>query len=158
MTMDLGQLTQMTTWLDEEHRREKAELIRLQQQVGSQETELEDQSRVVKDLEVRMANMQAQLLRLSQFETALQQLKEEVVQMLARADERRQQEEREAERVRAIERDNVSRNINEIRRDLQRLPQLNEQIDLSKAEQRRVSDSLLKMQQELNSLSQEVEG
>jgi hypothetical protein len=158
MTMDLGQLTQMTTWLDEEHRREKAELIRLQQLVESQETELEDQSRVVKDLEGRMANMQTQLLRLSQFETALQQMKDEVVQILARADERRQQEERETERVRAVERDNVSRNINEIRRDLQRLPQLNEQIDSSKAEQRRVSDSLLKMQQELNLLSQEVEG
>jgi hypothetical protein len=33
MSMDVGQLTQMTTWLDEEHRRSKAELIRVQQQL-----------------------------------------------------------------------------------------------------------------------------
>ena len=33
MSMDVGQLTQLATWLDEEHRRDKAELIKLQQQV-----------------------------------------------------------------------------------------------------------------------------
>ena len=54
MSMDVGQLTQMTTWLDEEHRRDKAELIRLQQRVESQEGELQDQSRVIKDLEGRI--------------------------------------------------------------------------------------------------------
>jgi hypothetical protein len=157
MTMDLGQLTQMTAWLDEEHRRDKAELIRLQQRFEAQETELEDQARVIKDLEGRMANMQAQQLRFSQLEKALQQLKGEVVQMLAQADERRQQQVRESERVRAIERDNVAKALNEIRRDLQRLSQFEEEIGLRKAEQRRVGDSQMKMQQELNSLSQSVE-
>ena len=108
----MGQLTQMTTWLDEEHRRDKAELIRLQQRVESQEGELLDQSRLMKDLEGRVVSMQAQLLRFAQIETALQQLKDEVVQMFAQADERRQQQVREAERVRAIERDNVSKSLN----------------------------------------------
>jgi hypothetical protein len=157
MTMDLGQLTQMATWLDEEHRRDKAELIRLQQKAENQEAELQDQSRLIKDLEGRVVSMQAQLLRFSQLEKALQQLKDEVVQMFAQADERRQQETREVERVRAIERDNVSRALNEIRRDLQRLPRLDEEIGLRKAEQRRVGESLLNIQQELNGLSQEVE-
>jgi hypothetical protein len=157
MTMDLGQLTQMTTWLDEEHRRDKAELIRLQQKLEAQETELEDQARVIKDLEGRMANMQAQQTRVSQFETALQQLKGEVVGMLGQADERRQQEVREVERIRAIERDNASKALNEIRRDLQRLPHLVEEMGLRKAEQRRVGDSLLNLQQELNTLNQEME-
>jgi chromosome segregation ATPase len=157
MTMDLGQLTQMTTWLDEEHRRDKAELIRLQQRLEAKETELEDQARVIKDLEGRMANMQAQQIRFSQLEKALQQLKDEVVQMLAQADERRQQQVRESERVRAIERDNVAKALNEIRRDLQRLPHFEEEIGLRKAEQRRVGESLQNVQQELNSLSQEVD-
>ena len=156
-TMDLGQLTQMVTWLDEEHRRDKAELLRLQQKVELQEAELQDQSRIIKDLESRAASTQNQLLRFAQLENALQQLKNEVVQMFNQADERRQQEARELERVRAIERDNVSKALNEIRRDLQRLPRLDEEIALRKAEQRRVSDSLLVMQQELNALTQEVE-
>lgn len=157
MSMDLGQLTQMATWLDEEHRRDKAELVRLQQRVESQEGELQDQARIIKELEGRVAGAQTQLLRFSQLETALQQLKSEVVQMFAQADERRQQETRETERVRAVERDNVSRSLNEIRRDLQRLPRAEEEIALRKAEQKRMGESLLAMQQNLNSLNQELE-
>lgn len=54
MTMDLGQLTQLTNWLDEERRRDKAELIRLQQQVQRQETELQDQSHLLRTFEERL--------------------------------------------------------------------------------------------------------
>ena len=157
MSMDLGQIAQMTTWLDEEHRRDKAELIRLQQRLEGQEAEKQDQARAMKELETRLMGMQSQLLKYAQFEKALQQLKEEVVQMFAQTDERRQQETREAERVRSIERDNVSRALNEVRRDLQRLPRMEEEIGLRKAEQRRLSDSVTVIQQDFGALGQEVE-
>jgi hypothetical protein len=157
MSMDLGQIAQMTTWLDEEHRRDKAELIRLQQRLEGQEGEKQDQARAIKELETRLMGMQSQLLKYAQYEKALQQLKEEVVQMFAQTDERRQQETREGERVRSIERDNVSRALNEIRRDLQRLPRMEEEIGLRKAEQRRLGDSVTVMQQDFGALKQEVE-
>jgi hypothetical protein len=157
MSMDVGQLTQMTTWLDEEHRHSKAEMIRLQQRLENQAGELQDHTTTIQDLETRVASMQAQIAKFAQFPTALQQLKEEVVHMLAQADERRQQEAREAERVRAVERDNLSRTLNEIRRDLQRLPRLDEEMGLRKAEQQRIGESQLAMQQTLAALSQETE-
>ena len=157
MTMDLGQLSQMTTWLDEEHRRSKAELIQLQQMAGNAENEIQDQARTLKELEGRVAGMQTNLLKTSQLQAAMQQLREEVVHLLAQADDRRQQEEREAERLRAIERDNLSRALNEIRRDLQRLPRVEEEVSLRKAEQQRVGESVLAIQQNLNALTQEVE-
>ena len=156
MTMDLGQLSQMTTWLDEEHRRSKAELIQLQQMVTNEENELQDQARTLKDLEGRIAGMQTHLLKASHLQAAMQQLREEVVHLLAQADDRRQQEAREAERLRAIERDNISRALNEIRRDLQRLPRAEEEIGLRKAEQQRMGESVLAMQQNLNALTKEV--
>jgi chromosome segregation ATPase len=155
--MDLGQLSQMTTWLDEEHRRSKAELIQLQQMVANEEGELQDQARTLKELEGRVAGMQTHLLKASQLQAAMQQLREEVVHLLAQADDRRQQGEREAERLRAIERDNISRALNEIRRDLQRLPRVEEEVNLRKAEQQRMGESVLAMQQNLNALTKEVE-
>ncbi len=157
MSMDLGQLTQMTTWLDEELRGSKAELTQLQQRLGGHEGELHDQARAFKELEARVAGMQTQLVQTTQLQSTLQQFKEEVVHLLAQADERRKQEEREAERLRAVERDNVSRALNEIRRDLQRLPRVEEEMGLRKAEQKRMGDSLLSMQQKQNTLSQDVE-
>jgi chromosome segregation ATPase len=155
--MDLGQLSQMTTWLDEELRRSKAELIQLQQMVANEDNELQDHARTLKDLEGRIAGMQTNLLKASHLQAAMQQLREEVRHLLAQADERRQQEAQEAERLRGIERDNVSRALNEIRRDLQRLPRVEEEVGLRKAEQQRVGESVLAMQQKLTALSQEME-
>jgi chromosome segregation ATPase len=157
MTMDLGQLTQMTTWLDEEHRRSKAELIQLKQSVVNEQAELQDQARTLKELEGRIAGMQTNLLKTTQLQAAMQQLREEIVHLLAQADDRRQQEEREAERLRAIERDNTSRALNEIRRDLQRLPRVEEETKLRKAEQQRMGESVQAMQQNVTALAKEVE-
>jgi hypothetical protein len=157
MAMELSQLTQMTTWLDEEHRRDKAELIKVQQRLESHEGHLTDQSRLIQDLEGRVASLQAQLLRFGQLETAIQQLKDEVVLMLQQFEERHQSETRESDRVRAIERDNVSKAVNEIRRDLQRLPRLEEELGLRKAEQRRLSEMVLALQQDVATVGKESE-
>jgi hypothetical protein len=155
--MDLGQLSQMTTWLDEEHRRSKAEFISLQQQVQRLEAELEDQSQVLRSLEERVAGILSQQITFTRLDMALKELKEDVSHMLAQADERRQQESRETAQVRAIERDNVARALNEIRSDLQRLPRLEEELQLRRVEQQRLGESMLGTQQNLSTLSQEVE-
>jgi len=157
MTMDLGQLSQMTTWLDEEHRRSKAEFISLQQHVQRLEAELEDQSQVLRSLEERVAGILSQQITFTRLDAALKELKEDVSHVLAQSEERRQQESRETAQVRAIERDNVSRTLNEIRSDLQRLPRVDEELGLRKVEQQRLGESVLAIQQNLNALGKEVE-
>jgi len=155
--MDLGQLSQMTTWLDEEQRRGKSDLARLQQQVERLETELSDQTHLLRSLEERVAGIQSQQLTRSSLDTTLKELREEISHFLAQSEERRQQERREVEQVRVIERDNVSRALNEIRVELKRLPRLEEEAGLRKAEQRRMGESLLNTRQEVTSLSQEMD-
>jgi hypothetical protein len=155
--MDLGQLSQMTTWLDEEQRRGKSDLARLQQQVERLEAELSDQTHLLRSLEERMSGIQSHQLTRSSLDTTLKELREEISHALAQSEERRQQERREVEQVRVIERDNVSRALNEVRVELKRLPRLEEETGLRKAEQRRMGESLLNMRQEVTSLSQEVD-
>jgi chromosome segregation ATPase len=155
--MDLGQLSQMTTWLDEEQRRSKTDLARLQQQVERLETELSDQTHLLRSLEERVAGIQSHQLTRSSLDTTLKELREELSHILAQAEERRQQERREVEQVRVIERDNVSRALNELRVDLKRLPRLEEEAGLRKAEQGRMGESLLNVRQEVTTLSQEVD-
>lgn len=157
MSMDLGQLSQMTTWLDEEQRRGKTDLARLQQQVERLETELSDQTHLLRSLEERVAGIQSHQLTRSSLDTTLKELREEISHALAQSDERRQQERREVEQVRVIERDNISRALNELRVELKRLPRLEEESGLRKAELSRVSESLLNVRQEVTTLSQEVD-
>jgi chromosome segregation ATPase len=155
--MDLGQLSQMTTWLDEEQRRGKTDLARLQQQVERLETELSDQTHLLRSLEERVAGIQSHQLTRSSLDTTLKELREEISHALAQSEERRQQERREVEQVRVIERDNVSRALNELRVEQKRLPRLEEEAGLRKAELSRLGDSLLAVRQEVTTLSQEVE-
>jgi chromosome segregation ATPase len=158
MAMDINQLAQMTTWLDEEHRRDRAELLRLQQRAETQAGELSDQNRLIQELEGRLAGVRAQLAKFDQLRDAMDEFKEEIVLLVRQAEERHLQAEREAERVRLVERDNLSKTLNEIRRDLQRLPRIDEEAALRKAEQKRQNEQLVGFQQELATLSKEIEG
>jgi len=155
--MDLGQLSQITTWLDEEQRRGKSDLARLQQQVQRLETELADQTHLLRSVEERVAGIQSQQLTRASLDTTLKELREEISHFIAQSEERRHQEQREVEQVRTIERENVSRALNEVRMELKRLPRMEEEAGLRKAEQRRLGESLLNAQQELAALSQEVD-
>ena len=93
--MDLTQLSQMVSWLDEEHRHDREELAKLDQRLQSLGVENQQQARRIQELEGRLASTAAQLTRFTQLEQALQQLKNEMVMMLDKQTESRMQAERE---------------------------------------------------------------
>ena len=140
--MDLNQMSQMINWLDEEHRRDKALLLELRQKVESQAVELENQARRIQDLEGRLSNTQAKLSRFTQIEQALQQLRDEVTDMIARLEEENEQARREEARIRQVERENTTRAINELRRSLDKLPQLEERIKALREEDKRIIEQV----------------
>src|SRR5512145_1773979 len=102
--MDLNQLSQMVSWLDEEHRRDREELAKLDQRLQGLGVENQQQARRIQELEGRLASTAAQLTRFTQLEQALQQLKSEMVVMLDKHTEARMQAEREADRARMSDR------------------------------------------------------
>ena len=53
--MDTTQLAQMVTWLDEQHRRDRTEITRLQQRLEAQTNETQEQARRIQELEVLLA-------------------------------------------------------------------------------------------------------
>ncbi|HID85966.1 MAG TPA: hypothetical protein EYP55_01135, partial [Anaerolineae bacterium] len=93
--MDLAEATQLLTWLDEEHRRDRTQLAELQQRAEAQTAEILDLTKRLEDLEGRLASTQAQLVKFPQIEKALQQLRDEMVALLEEGEaKRRQAEER----------------------------------------------------------------
>ncbi|GAB4567407.1 MAG: hypothetical protein Kow0047_19560 [Anaerolineae bacterium] len=155
--LDTTQLSQMVTWLDEEHRKDRAEIARLQQLLESQATEIREQARRIQDLEGRLANTQAQLARFSQLEQAIQQLKNEVSAMIDRLEEELLRSEREAERARLSDREAMSRAISEIRKELPRFNRIDEELNVRKVEDQRLSEALLELRQQVTTLQKEVE-
>ena len=52
--MDIAQLAQMVNWLDEEHRRDRGEIARLQQRLESQSGDIIEQARRIQELEAQL--------------------------------------------------------------------------------------------------------
>ena len=155
--MDLTQLSQMVGWLDEEHRRDREELAKLDQRLQTLGVENTEQARRIQDLEGRLASTQAQLTRFTQIEQALQQIKNQVVVMLDKQSEARMQAEREAERSRLSDRESLSRSISEVRKELLRIAPLEEELPTLKSEDRRLSEMLLAQRQSVSNISKDLD-
>ncbi len=155
--MDLTQLSQMVAWLDEEHRRDREEIARLDQRLQSMAVERQEQARRIQDLESRLASTHAQLTRFTQIEQALQQLKNEVVVLLDKQTEARLHAEREAERARLADREAINRGLAEVRKELARLSRLEEELVTRQAEDQRLGEVVLALRQALNNLSKDLD-
>ena len=155
--MDTTQLTQMVNWLDEELRRERAEVTKLQQLVERQLGELTEQSRQIKDLEGRLSSTQAQLIRFTQLEQALQQLKNEVVLMLNRQSEEQLKSQRELEQRRLADREALSRGIAETRKELPRIARIEETLPVGEAEDRRLGELLMSLRHEVMAMGKDFD-
>jgi hypothetical protein len=147
----------MVTWLDEEHRRDRGEITKLQQRIESQATEIVEQARRIQELEGQLASTQAQMTRFSQVDEALQQLKNELVLMLQRQEEEWLQNQREMERSRVADREAFSRGISEVRKELPRFNRIDEELAQRKAEDQRISEIVLSLRQQVASVGKEID-
>jgi hypothetical protein len=155
--MNLNQLTQMVTWLDEERRRDKTDLARLQQRVESQAAEISEQARSIQELEGTLARTRAQLTKFPQLESALDQLRDELVLLIERYDEQYRKAMVDAQRVRQLEQESQTRALGEIKKELQKLPRYEEELQLRRAEDQRLGEVLLSLQQQITDFGRDLE-
>ena len=77
--------------------------------------------------------------------------------MLQRQDEQRLQDQREAERIRATERESISRGMSEVRKELPRFNRIEEELQQRKAEDQRLSEIVMAMRQQVNSVNNDID-
>ena len=155
--MDNVQLNQMVAWLDEEHRKDRGEIARLQQQLEAQALEAQEQGRRLRDLEGRLAGTQAQLTRFAQIEQASQQLKSELVLLIDRIKEDVLRSERETERARMSDREAMARAISELRKEMPRFGRIEEELSVRKTEDQRLGEVVLDIRQQVATLGKELD-
>ncbi len=155
--MDIAQLAQLVNWLDEEHRRDRAEIARLQQRIEAQSADIIEQARRIQELEGRLAGTQAHLGKFGQIEHAIQNTKHEITTMVERIEESRVQGQRELERARLSDREMLSREIAEVRKELPRITRLEESIDLRAVEDNRLSELIMGVRNQIGALAKEIE-
>ena len=155
--MDLNQATQMLNWLDEERRQDKVELARLQEQVRSQAAEIAEQAKRVQELGGKLAGTQVHLNKIDRLDDFLQQFKDEIVLLVEKYDQQRRQAEKEARHLRRMDRENQSKALAEIKKDLTKLNRLEQELQLRRAEDKRLGEAVLSIQQELDDVTKASE-
>jgi chromosome segregation ATPase len=147
--MDLNQATQMLAWLDEERQQDKMELARLQEQVRSQAEEIAEQAKRIQELEGKLAGTQVHLNKMDRLDDFLQRFKDEIVLLVEKYDQQRRQAEKEARHLRQMDRENQSKALAEIKKELPKLGRLEQELQLRRAEDKRLGEAVLNIQQEL---------
>ena len=155
--MDIAQLAQMVNWLDEEHRRDRAEIARLQQRIEGQSADVIEQARRIQELEGRLAQTQGQFVRFNQIESALNNTKLELTSLVERDSETRITGVRELERARMADREVLSREIGEVRRELPRIARLEESVEVRSVEDMRLSELIMGVRNQIGGLAKEIE-
>lgn len=155
--MDIAQIGQTVTWLDEQRRRVDQEMRQLEQRLTNQAGIIEEQARRIQQLEGELATTRAQLAQYASLQEALNNLRAEVRLMIERLEEDRLARERDQERLRAAERERIGRALATVRRELERLRPLEEGLEVRQVEERRLSESLLQLRQALTELEKRLE-
>ncbi len=145
-----------TAWLDEELRRQKAQVSELRGVVDKQQVLLAAQAQRLLALEDRLAKLQAQLLRVSEVEEALRHTRDEVALQLAEARQEQQKAAAEFLRNRRAEREQDVRTIQEITLALKRLDPLEQGLAVRQAEERRLNEAILRVQEGVESLAKRM--
>ncbi|HUV94720.1 MAG TPA: hypothetical protein VMX14_07840 [Anaerolineae bacterium] len=148
----ISQTSPTTMWLDEELRKEKAIVAQLRDVADKQQILLADQAQRTLALEDRLVKLQGQLLRISEVEEALRHTRDELALMLADLRKDQQQREAESASIRRAEREQDVRAVQEIRLELQRFDSLEQAIPAREAEERRLNECVLRLEQSLETI------
>jgi len=121
--MDLDQTTQMINWLDEERRKDKAQIAELANQVTQQYSQMAGLNKSLQDVEERLARLQSQALRYAQLEQTLGQTRLEIQKMIEASDKRRLQADEEQFKIRQQERERIDQVLSSLQLQIEALQQ-----------------------------------
>jgi chromosome segregation ATPase len=155
--LEITQLTQLLKFLEEERRKDKAQIAVLQERLAGQSNEIADLSRRLQDLDVNLRAAQAAVTTTQKYNSLLDEYKTELLAHVGRGDEELKKAARESERVRLLEIETVQRQINELRKELPRINKLEDELPTRRAEEKRLSEMIQRLQPQIEVASQLVE-
>lgn len=144
--MDTNQANQVISWLEEEHRRDRALLTELRQRVESQTVEMTNQAKRIRELETRLTATHGRLSHFTTLEQAIQQAKDEIVLMMREQESALNRYQRDQSKARQVDQESTARALNEYRRSLEVIPPLQERLLVLKTEDQRLGELLMALQ------------
>lgn len=155
--MDINQAARMIEWLDEERRRDKANIATLEERLAQQQDTITMLSKRINSMESDQTVIRTQISPTGREGDLIDQVRKEVLQLIETVESKRLTAEREAERRADLARENVMRPVRELTEKLDKLERQTSTIPGFEVERERVSDTVASLQQRVDDLFKKIE-
>ena len=145
--MDPAEASQMIAWLEEELRKNKAQIAEMRDLVNKQTIEIGDQRKRIEDLQSRLTKLQTDFTRISQVDQAIAQVKTELAGVLHDVREEIRRSDQQALQSRQIEREADAKALLELSQRVEKFAVLPERLSALGAEQQRLNEALIMLRQ-----------
>ncbi|MBX3080174.1 MAG: hypothetical protein KF716_00985 [Anaerolineae bacterium] len=155
--MEVNQIARMIEWLDEERRRDKARIAKLEERLVQQQETIDSLTRRQNTAEGDTAQLRTQFIPVGRDAELIEQMRTEINQAVESVEGRRVSAEREAERRAEIARDNMLRPVREVTDRLEKLERAHEEITTARVERDRFAAALAALQQRVEDITKKFE-
>jgi len=153
-TMDLTQAMQTIRWLDEERRKDKATIAALEEQAQTHEQQLAQQAARIQELQTSLAGVRGVLSQVTEFQQLISNYRDELVLQMDQREETRRKEQAESDRLRRMEFETLTTNLNRLEKELRVLPQYDEELNARRAETQRLNVAIQRLDTAVSDVSQ----
>ncbi len=137
--MEVDQIAKQVDWLDEEHRKDTLKMGALQERLNALEQRIAEQDQTIREQDGRINHQAALLARMDTFDEAILQLRIEAKQQAEEADRAIKKREDEAEKLRRNELRGLEASLVELRKELDKLPDIQRSLKARIEEESRLS-------------------
>jgi chromosome segregation ATPase len=155
--MDIEQAGKTIQWLDDERRKDKQDITSLQERTAALAAENTNLMRRLQQLETDLHAVNSPAQRTTKFDSLLDGYRKEMTKQVEELDRRRMEADKEAERLRKIERDATNKSLAELRRSLEGLPKLEREFGGRREEESRVARLLAELQLRVGEFNKHVD-
>jgi chromosome segregation ATPase len=155
--LTLGQLAQQIKWMEDERRKDRAQIATLQERLVGQSNEIGDLGRRLQEADAALKSNQSTMARLLSTDRVLEEFKADIVAMINRLDDDRKKYEREAERIRNLSAETLQRQINEVKIEIPRIGKIEDELPNRRAEEKRLGELVQRLQPQIDAAVQLAE-
>ncbi len=145
--MDINQAARMIEWLDEERRRDRTTIAKLEERIQQQQDFVDSLTRRLGGVENDQSSARAAFLPAGRDTELIDQMRNEIHQQMEAVEARRLTAERELERRSDVSRESLTRPVREIADRLDKLERAVEELPAARVERDRFASALATLQQ-----------
>ncbi len=155
--IETSQLLQQIRWLEDERRKDKAQIATLEERLAGQANDLAELSRRQQETDAAVKATQAAVAKTQRFDSVLEEYKNDLAAKMEWHDAELKKAARETERVRLLEIETLQRQLTEAKKELPRIAKLEDELPNRRAEEKRLGEIIQRFQPQLEALPQLVE-